>query len=164
MTKVCTVCGEEKALSDFHKMTTGRGGLMPRCKVCNYAKARAWQLANPDRVRAQNKAWKDAHREQVREAERNRRRERPYDPAAARARAQRRSYGITPDVYEEMYADQMGECLICGRYHDVLCIDHCHATGKIRGLLCRSCNSGIGQLGDDPDRIRKALDYLRDRS
>lgn len=54
-------------------------------------------------------------------------------------------------------------CAMCGREED-LCIDHCHETGKVRGVLCRTCNSGIGMLNDDPDLVEEALTYLRKHS
>lgn len=60
-----------------------------------------------------------------------------------------------------MLAAQDGVCAICkqtpeGQWN----IDHCHDTGAVRGLLCSPCNIGIGQLGDDPERVRAALEYL----
>jgi hypothetical protein len=71
-------------------------------------------------------------------------------------------YGITQDDYRQMFADQCGACAIClepaqGRK---LCVDHCHTTGKIRGLLCRKCNSGIGMLRDSSVIVRLAANYL----
>jgi hypothetical protein len=73
----------------------------------------------------------------------------------------RRKYKITGDTYASMLAAQKGVCAICGnRQAKRLAIDHCHETGKVRGLLCTSCNRGIGYLGDSPERLRKALEYL----
>ena len=55
---------------------------------------------------------------------------------------------------------QGGACAICGDTRDVLCVDHDHKTGRVRGMLCRACNLGIGCLGDDPIRLFMAASYL----
>ena len=59
-----------------------------------------------------------------------------------------------------MYAECGGKCNICSKPEDTLCVDHCHKTGKIRGLLCFDCNTGLGKLGDDVQSIQRAIDYL----
>jgi len=53
-----------------------------------------------------------------------------------------------------------GKCEICGNAEEGLCVDHCHETGQIRGVLCRRCNRAIGQLGDNLEAVRKAVAYL----
>ena len=71
-------------------------------------------------------------------------------------------YGMTADQYQEMLAIQDGCCAVCRR-KQVRCrlaVDHDHHTGRVRGLLCDSCNRAIGQFGDDPARIRQAAEYL----
>lgn len=85
----------------------------------------------------------------------------------------RSTFGITVDDYERMHAEQRGLCAICGRPEGSdkssrsktgirrLHVDHCHATGRVRGLLCGACNFGIGSLGDSPDRLRAAAEYLQ---
>ena len=109
--------------------------------------------------------------------EKNRQRERardrtPYSSANYHANEHkyrdwryRKVYGITLEDYERILAEQGGLCAICGtdqgggrgdRFH----IDHDHATGKVRGLLCLSCNRGIGCLGDDPTLLTIAVAYL----
>ena len=57
----------------------------------------------------------------------------------------KRTYGITVDRYEEMLTEQDGGCFLCGKTHPErrLHVDHCHDTGKVRGLLCSNCNSGL---------------------
>lgn len=79
-----------------------------------------------------------------------------------------KSYGITHEEYYQMLDEQNGVCKICGSEDNnnercssgKLFIDHCHTTGKVRGLLCSKCNHGLGQFNDDTDRLQKAIDYL----
>lgn len=86
-------------------------------------------------------------------------------PAFQRATKLRLSYGITPEDYDRLFAEQDGKCALCKTPSDWrprrgLRIDHCHVTGVIRGLLCDSCNSALGRLGDTVDGLTKALNYL----
>ena len=69
-------------------------------------------------------------------------------------------YGMTIDQFELLIAQRGGLCWICGRDPKPPCVDHCHKTGAVRGILCRPCNTAIGQMGDDPDRLRAAAAYL----
>lgn len=76
-----------------------------------------------------------------------------------------RKYGITEVAYEVYFKLQNGLCAICmksaeNELHGVFSVDHNHDTGKIRGLLCRSCNLGLGKFSDDPTVLQKAIDYL----
>lgn len=75
------------------------------------------------------------------------------------------SYGITVEEHNELFEAQDGVCAICLREEWVvgrsLAIDHDHATGKVRGLLCGPCNQGLGLLADDIARLQRAIDYLR---
>lgn len=71
----------------------------------------------------------------------------------------KRAYGITEAERQEMISSQMGICTICLAAPAVH-VDHCHETGRVRGVLCFNCNSAIGKLGDDPDTLRRAIAYL----
>jgi len=81
-----------------------------------------------------------------------------------------RRYGVTRADYDKMFAEQGGRCAICGTDDPAthtskggdgsFCVDHCHQTGKVRGLLCGYCNTGIGKLRDNPDIMRKAAQYV----
>jgi hypothetical protein len=74
------------------------------------------------------------------------------------------TYGLTATEYDALYAAAQSRCQICGVHEDdiygTLCIDHCHATGRVRGLLCRNCNSALGKFNDDPKMLRAAAEYL----
>ncbi len=80
----------------------------------------------------------------------------------------KKAYGITLDQYNEMLSKQEGKCMICksnnnGFYNKkpkAFAVDHCHTTGKIRGLLCSDCNTGIGLLKDNIDLLNNAIKYL----
>lgn len=80
----------------------------------------------------------------------------------------KRRFGISLHEYGQMLVAQNGKCAICSSTDagtrdgmpKALAVDHDHRTGKIRGLLCESCNQGIGKLKDDPKILRLAADYL----
>lgn len=82
-------------------------------------------------------------------------------------KAQRlRKYGIDPSDFMDMLAMQNGRCAICGHEDSTNksffpVVDHCHTTGRVRGLLCMNCNQGLGKFKDDPDRLFAAIAYLR---
>jgi len=77
----------------------------------------------------------------------------------------RHYFGITIETYNDMLARQFGRCAICkttnwgGRWNSP-CVDHCHLTGKIRGLLCLLCNRGLGNFRDNVDLLQAASEYL----
>lgn len=80
-------------------------------------------------------------------------------------------YNLTIDDYEKLLAKQNGVCAICLQPEmqktgngDIkrLAIDHCHRTGRIRGLLCHGCNQGLGFFKDNPDSLSNAVMYLVD--
>ena len=69
-------------------------------------------------------------------------------------------YGLTLADYRALQARQGNVCAICRKPARALCIDHCHVTGRVRGLLCPKCNSALGFYDDDPRLLRAALAYL----
>lgn len=100
---------------------------------------------------------------------------RPRTGANPRDAKLRAKYGITEATALALLAAQDGKCAICARLlqwgragpkrmggmlRDTACIDHCHKTGKVRGLLCLFCNTSIGKLGDDPAVLRRAAAYI----
>lgn len=79
----------------------------------------------------------------------------------------KRGYGITVEQYLVVYADQKGRCKICGNHapgNEWLHVDHDHDTLQIRGLLCNTCNRGIGLFRDNIEVLTRAIAYLEDKS
>jgi hypothetical protein len=99
------------------------------------------------------------YRAQRKQADNARRRKRARDPDV-RDHARARRYGLSLQDYRAILARQGSACAICKRSDRPLCLDHCHATGKVRGFLCRTCNLGLGYYDDDPSLMRAATAYL----
>lgn len=85
----------------------------------------------------------------------------------------KRKYGLSIEDYEGMVEAQQGCCRICGghggdrgwitkRERAKLFVDHCHETGKVRGLLCHQCNAGLGMFRDSPNLLTSAISYLKE--
>jgi len=80
-------------------------------------------------------------------------------------------YGVTLDFYEELVSKQEGRCGACGDRLNVSTtlrgappVDHCHKTGKVRAVLCHHCNTALGLLREDPDRVRKLMRYITEHN
>lgn len=164
--KQCTQCRKEgrgpKPLSDFCR-GSDKDGLQSMCREHTRAYSSAWAKKNPEKNRAKGKRFRE------------------NNPKAYRALWVRnnlkRNYGITEIDYSEMLAAQEGKCLICSKElvsqvdrHRAFTgaaeelvgrVDHCHGTGKVRGILCFSCNVGLGKFGDDEELMLRAVRYLR---
>lgn len=150
--KTCPDCGWTKPLSDFTKRAVSKDGHAGQCKPCYNARVQAWRDRNRDKVNAAARRYRSTPDGKK------------YQADLARRKNITR-YGITVEQYAEMLASQGGKCLLCeAREADSLKrrlhVDHDHDTGKVRGLLCSSCNIGIGKFCDNPERLRKAADYL----
>ena len=114
------------------------------------------QQAEINRRRRERYAADAVFREQAKSAARKR------TPEQRRCNLLRGKYGIEPAEYDAILIKQGGGCAICGsiasrRY---LHVDHCHKTGRVRGLLCNTCNIGLGHFKDDPERLSRAVVYL----
>ena len=78
----------------------------------------------------------------------------------------RKKYGITQAHYDKMYDEQEGKCYLCDkkvtRYK--LAVDHCHKTGRVRKLLCTSCNAALGMLKEDKQTLSNMISYIIEHS
>ena len=140
--KTCPKCGEHKSAAEFAVNLRGprKGLLVAYCKQCN--------LAQQAKRRAKDKTIYER-------VERNSK--------------YKRQYGITVDDYNRMLTAQNDGCGICGvktpgnrtkHFH----VDHCHSTGKVRGLLCHKCNRALGLFDDNVDVLLQAAKYLSEES
>jgi hypothetical protein len=166
---VCSVCKSDKPLEMFHKDKSKLLGVCSACKECAVARTRAHMTTNsslikekkaaaykadPDKEKARVKKWNAENKDKV--------------SARNRAARLRNKYGITQKEYEELGEAQQWKCAICGskdsgsKNSDNLSVDHCHDTGRIRGLLCHPCNAGIGYLKESEEIMNKAINYLKE--
>lgn len=92
------------------------------------------------------------------------------DPHHVRRKNLKNDFNLTLEEYNDMHSKQNGLCMICQQPETTmqrgkvvwLSVDHDHKTGAIRGLLCRSCNTGLGAFNDDTDKIKQAIKYLKE--
>ncbi len=139
----CTRCSEVKPVADFYEHAKSARGYQYWCKTC-CAEVRT------ERAKV------------------------PVDPNVRRRHALWSMYRFTVAQYDAMYEQQGARCAICGDPKDswepgvgiagrdrFLVVDHCHANGHVRGLLCGNCNHGLGKFKDDVARLLAAAEYLR---
>ena len=120
--KTCTKCKQEKPLDDFFLYSRGKGDKRkyPRavCKVCHRIVLAKYKEKNSKRIALQSR--KDILKK----------------------------YGLSPVDYNDMFIEQKGCCALCGKHQlkteGALAVDHNHKTKKVRGLLCKKCNIGLG--------------------
>ena len=120
-----------------------------RDKEKEAARRKVYIAAHKEKVAEQHRAWNARNKEKV--------------AAQMREAGLKWMYGITLTEYDDRLKGQSGVCKICGGVNPDgmrLSVDHDHKTGKVRGLLCSSCNSGLARFGDNIERLLKAAIYL----
>lgn len=132
--KVCNLCEEEKSVEEsfyqFYDKWAGKHYTSSRCKPCH----KEYKKTNPN-------------------TKRNRKNEKL-----------KLRYGLTYEQWEAMRESENYSCMACGITEEeiggVLDVDHCHTTGKARGLLCNACNTSLGRMNDNPTALRALADYI----
>ena len=147
VSKNCTKCGKVRSLFDFHKNKKHRDGLASQCKYCRSKYKKEYRTQNPDKwnnhlehckITWKVKGWL-------------KRLDRGFGKGASK-------------YYKVKGKEQNGKCAICGKEPKLkLSLDHNHKTGKWRGLLCNSCNLGLGlfQTDNSNELLIKALEYIK---
>ena len=144
MEKCCTVCKVIKPLKDFYYRHSEKRHYSA-CIQCECTKKRKHKI----RKRAKQIMWPDH-----------------WGKATNRDRYYRRVYGITVQDYDRMFCEQDGKCKLCGttdggdKIKKYFSVDHCHDTGKIRGLLCMNCNRDLAVYEKWRDRIELLDRYI----
>ena len=137
--KTCTKCNLNKERSQFRDHKAYKDGKISWCISCQLAKTREWKLQN----KARSKRYERWHKTKTK-------------------------YGVTETDYNQMLESQNGVCKICKTEPEnspkgLLFIDHCHATGKVRGLLCDHCNNLLGRAKDSVSTLQEAIKYLEEQ-
>ncbi|MGQ0432891.1 MAG: endonuclease VII domain-containing protein [Microthrixaceae bacterium] len=164
--KVCSSCQQTKSLDEFYRAKGMRDGYRSECKACNQAAKRERYAADPGKYIGMVRRWQGENPDRMRDYRRDGN-ARPEIKRKQRDMYYRRTYGISADEVDEMLEAQNGGCAICGEKPERLAsmhVDHDHEHGHLRGLLCLSCNRGLGQFRDDPAMLLRAIVYLRQRS
>jgi hypothetical protein len=131
--KKCSKCNLSKALEEFYiDRRNKKYGRSSRCKVCATAGSKLW-YQNSDKYKN-----------------------------IVRNSGLKRRYGINPDFYYQLLEEQDYVCAICKTKGNqrFLHLDHDHVTGAIRGLLCKTCNHGLGNFKDNKVYLNNAIKYL----
>lgn len=179
--KRCSGCKRRLPIASFAAGRNRGDGLQPRCRGCAAEYGAAYYRRRREAVgkTVREKVYVPPGHKECRacgeikpHSERHRNATAPDGLATSckacravkgRQRHLKRHYGLTEAERDEMIDAQGGLCAIC-RTAPAVHVDHCHTTGRVRGVLCFNCNSAIGKLGDDPDVIRRAIAYLEGNS
>ena len=154
--KKCKKCGKEyPATDEYFRSCRNRKGekkwLSNECKECDNRYSREYSKKNQPHkwkhVRAYHKRYREEHKSEIRN------------------KYYKRVFGITEDEFRAMVKRQKNSCAVCKEPIDMedkysFNIDHCHDTGKVRGILCSKCNRGIGFFNNSEQRLLSAARYL----
>ena len=147
--KRCTKCKKKKKLSEFSKNRSNKDGYTYRCKVCISKRGKAYRKTHPKDSQAIAKQKVTSRR---------------YYQEKGRQQQVEKIYGANVN-YNDMFDRQKGCCAICGTHQSVLKhalqVDHNHQTKKVRELLCRKHNLGLGDFEEDVELLQAAINYLK---
>jgi hypothetical protein len=137
-TKSCKGCKQIKNIADFYDCKNTRDKKTGKCKQCILNYVAGWQKVNPEKCRVKTNKY--------------------------HIKIAYKGCSITVEEREELFIKQEGKCAMCGRHERAfkrrLAVDHCHKTGKIRGLLCGPCNRALGLLRDRIEVLQAGISYL----
>ncbi len=126
----------------------------------NLAKTKKWQKENPEKTRETLRKWKEKNPNYRKDY--YLKNPEKYREMRFKMMMWRVGVGITYSEFKELLRKQKNGCAICGEAETKrrMSVDHCHRTGKVRGLLCQRCNTSLGGFKDNPALLKKAIKYL----
>jgi hypothetical protein len=158
--KKCFRC---KGPGPFYSDKSKKDGLSSTCQQCKKDNTKSWYnnyiksgllphyVEDKDKIKTRGKLYRKLYATKLRD------------------KSYQSKYGITLSEFELMCASQNHCCAICGgqmviggKHANTACVDHCHATNKIRGILCSLCNKALGSLHDNINSARRLVSYLED--
>lgn len=159
----CSKCKKSKTLDAFSASIRTKG--CGQCRPCKLLIKKEMKEKNPEKLKLQNRLLKRKkylnNPKKFLEYNRTWRKENKH---LVRQANLKKAYGLDLLTYKKILGKQNNACGICGVKNNSnlksLFVDHCHATGKIRGILCQKCNTGLGFLGDNIQSIKNVLTYL----
>ena len=151
--RVCSYCGESKDESEYYSLTQkkkdGSNYLFGECKVCH----------NTGTLGKYHKKTKEE------KLERSRRNREQMGRAYFQNWRLVNDYGITLEEFHQRVDEQNHQCYICDKTFESkkdTRVDHDHATGRVRKILCHNCNSMLGHAKENIETLRKAIEYIRE--
>lgn len=165
--KTCSKCSQFKPLTSFYKHPSISNGIRAVCNDCRNVYRKSLTEISLKRVKTTKKIWEKTNRVRINQKareyrKRNKERFKEY--------SLQKDFGISLKTYRIMEAEQGNVCAICkqpekSRHQNgttkALAVDHNNKTGKVRGLLCYPCNTGIGKLKEDLTIFINAIEYLK---
>lgn len=135
----CGKCLESKEESAFSKKKKSKTGYSSKCKACHNDYCReVWYIKNKDKQIKASNNWKKENKYKVLSY----------------------TYNTSENTIKELFHNFNNKCGICNKEIIRGNIDHCHISGKLRGILCKKCNLGLGLFFDNKEFLQKAIDYL----
>ena len=174
MEQVCVRCDILKPFEQFPKTRskkTKKEYHRHQCKQCSGELKAAWNRAHHKHVSALHKQWyqqqletRQGYREILRQTHKSwRDKNREHVKQCAKVNELKRFYGLTLEDVSTMISEQGGKCAACGEFPDdtrPLMVDHDHRTGRVRGMLCNSCNLALGRARESINRLRGLILYM----
>ena len=152
MTKSCTSCGLEKTLEEFRPKKRYALGRDSQCRPCVRLQDKARRARNPERQRVADRAHYWRNPEPRRQKSRGFRFAQKYWPGLTAKQAL--------EEWNRMFTEQEGKCAIC-KDSKPLDVDHNHATGVVRSLLCNGCNTAFARVKERVATLENMIDYAR---